>query len=334
MTGTVAVIGAGMAGLAAATELCRSGVRVQVFDKGRRPGGRVSTRVHPGFFFDHGCPYFTAGDSEFVRVVASWEAKGWIAAWPGRFVRLSPGGPRKPVDCDEARWVGVGGMGTFAARVAEALPVHSGVAITSITGGPGSWRLHAADQDLGAFSKVLVAVPPPQVAALFAGDTFREVASIGRVDMNPCWAVMAGFGERLNLPFDAVEFDDDVLVWSANQRSKPGGCEGEAWVLHATLEWSASHLESSGEGIAELLLHRWHDLLGTARVSPVHLAAHRWRFARPARIRNERFHLDAERGIGLCGDGLRDGRVEGAYLSGLQLARALLHEDRSCQQTP
>lgn len=41
---TVAIIGAGMAGLSCARALVQAGVAVELFDKGRGPGGRMSTR--------------------------------------------------------------------------------------------------------------------------------------------------------------------------------------------------------------------------------------------------------------------------------------------------
>ena len=44
MTRRVAVIGAGLAGLACATALARAGHAVTVLDKGRGPGGRMSAR--------------------------------------------------------------------------------------------------------------------------------------------------------------------------------------------------------------------------------------------------------------------------------------------------
>ncbi len=40
----VAIVGAGIAGLSCATALAAAGRRVVLFDKGRRPGGRLATR--------------------------------------------------------------------------------------------------------------------------------------------------------------------------------------------------------------------------------------------------------------------------------------------------
>ena len=45
------ILGSGMAGLAAAQLAAANGLRAAVFDKGRRIGGRVSTRRADGFTF-------------------------------------------------------------------------------------------------------------------------------------------------------------------------------------------------------------------------------------------------------------------------------------------
>lgn len=52
----IAVIGAGAAGLACAERLAERGLQVQVFDRGRRAGGRIARRSRVGLEFEHGAP--------------------------------------------------------------------------------------------------------------------------------------------------------------------------------------------------------------------------------------------------------------------------------------
>jgi predicted NAD/FAD-dependent oxidoreductase len=52
----IAIVGGGVAGLACAARLAESGLQVQVFDKGRRPGGRVAKRQRGNLSFAHGAP--------------------------------------------------------------------------------------------------------------------------------------------------------------------------------------------------------------------------------------------------------------------------------------
>ncbi|MBT5019158.1 MAG: FAD-dependent oxidoreductase, partial [Planctomicrobium sp.] len=66
----VAVIGAGISGLACAQALNEQGEKVTVYDKGRGAGGRMSTRrTAERFEFDHGCQYFSATEDRFQKHV-------------------------------------------------------------------------------------------------------------------------------------------------------------------------------------------------------------------------------------------------------------------------
>ena len=77
----IAVIGAGIAGVAGARALADAGHQVRVFEKSRSPGGRMATRRTVHGSFDHGAQYFTVRDPGFQCTVQAWVAGG-IAA-PG-----------------------------------------------------------------------------------------------------------------------------------------------------------------------------------------------------------------------------------------------------------
>lgn len=81
----IGIVGAGMAGLSCAQELRRKGHDTVSFDKGRGPGGRMSTRridTPPAqTAFDYGVQYFTVRDPAFVTQVATWVMDGHVARW-------------------------------------------------------------------------------------------------------------------------------------------------------------------------------------------------------------------------------------------------------------
>jgi len=87
-----AVIGAGFAGVSCALALQSAGESVRLFDKGRGPGGRSSTRRTDHGRFDHGAPFFAASDPRFLEVVDVWRGHGVAAPWPGRFISLDRSG--------------------------------------------------------------------------------------------------------------------------------------------------------------------------------------------------------------------------------------------------
>ena len=69
---TVAIIGAGLAGLSCATRLQAQGFEVHVFEKSRGPSGRMSTRNGENWSADHGAQYFTARDPLFIEELKTW----------------------------------------------------------------------------------------------------------------------------------------------------------------------------------------------------------------------------------------------------------------------
>jgi len=75
--------------------------------------------------------------------------------------------------------------------------------------------------------------------------------------MSGTWAVMLNFEEKVNLNFDAAFINGGPLRWIARNNSKPERGMTEAWVLHATSEWSESHLDISREEATELLVNEF-----------------------------------------------------------------------------
>jgi renalase len=72
----VAVIGAGIAGLAATQEFANAGLAVTVFEKCAGLGGQMTTRHTSTRTFDHSAQYFTALAPEFAALVSQWTASG------------------------------------------------------------------------------------------------------------------------------------------------------------------------------------------------------------------------------------------------------------------
>jgi len=66
---TVGVIGAGIAGLAAAHQLHRDGASVQVFEASNRVGGVIRSERNDGFLVEHGPHSIRAGSAALERIV-------------------------------------------------------------------------------------------------------------------------------------------------------------------------------------------------------------------------------------------------------------------------
>ena len=297
-----AVIGAGLSGLICAERLIRQGWPVTVFDKGRGPGGRMATRRADDLRFDHGAQYFTARDQRFRDRVDAWVHDGVVALWNGRIVRI---GAERDAGGITGRAVrrntGHERAGPRPGDRGRAARPASGSRPSRRTGGDGVWKTSAA-ADLGSYDMVAVAVPSPQAVPLLAEAPDLASRAADAV-MAGCWTVMARFERRLDLGYDGAFVTGSPLSWIARDSSKPGRPDGEAWVLHASPEWSQQHIEDEQDTVIKALTAALRDLGGQAAAVPTeHLAAHRWRFSLPVHALDEECLFDPERGLGACGD--------------------------------
>jgi predicted NAD/FAD-dependent oxidoreductase len=317
----VAIIGAGIAGLACAQRLTAGGADVRIFDKARGPGGRLATRRGDGWQADIGAQYFTARDPVFRESVASWAEAGVVAHWMAEPVRLERGAITARDDGRE-RWVGVPRMSALSRHLAEGLDIAQTRAIAALQNGPGWWLREHEGPTHGPFDYVVAALPAPQTAPLLRPVAPALADAASAVTMNGCWtAVLAVDGA--SLPFQAAFVADHALRWIACDGSKPGRDRTGTWVAHAGPAWSNARLDWTPDHALPALVSLFADATGLAHEAVRGLAAHKWRYSQSPAPHAAGCLLDAERGIGACGEWCNGNRVEGAWLSGHELAEHL-----------
>ena len=316
----VAVVGAGIAGLACAQSLHNAGHEVHVFEKSRGAGGRMATRRTGHGSFDHGAQYFTVRDPAFRAVVDQWLANGVIGPYAGRIVHLHAGTTR-PLSHTEQRYVATPAMTAVCRALSADMDVDFECRITAVTPGEDGWRLSWEEGGESGFAAVVLAIPAAQALPLCTA--VPELATqIRQGGHAPCWAVMVSYDQPLALEFDAAFVSGAAVGWVMRDASRPGRAAGERWVLHASAEWSRVHLEANAETVAPMLVEAFHAAAGID-AEVVESRAHCWRFALSDGLSAGSF-WDVSRRIGICGDWCADGRIEGAYLSGTGLAAKLL----------
>ncbi len=321
-TQQIAVIGAGIAGLSCATILQNAGHTVELFDKGRGIGGRLSTRRNDLWQCDHGAQYFTARHPEFCMQVEQWLEAGVAAQW-NPLLRVYQDSHWSSPKGSVNRYVGIPGMSAPARDMAKALTVQTSTTIQSIVRHAQGWSLSSAEHGIlpKHFEKIVLAIPPIQAVALLGENSPRLKSVAQSIEMQPCWTVLMQFDSTLSLDFDAAFINTGPLSWVARNSSKPSRTGQESWVMHATPAWTQAHLELKPEQVGPMLIQAFNELGGPL---PAGWSAHRWRYASSDPGIALAATWDADMQIGLCGDWLNGGRVEGAWMSGYALARKML----------
>ena len=340
----VVIVGAGIAGLSAATELVGSGRRVLVLEKSRGVGGRMATRRVGEAVCDHGAQFFTVRGPAFGGMVTEAHEAAAVAKWCEGFSQAaSIDATVTPAVDGHARWRGASGMTDLPKRLAAQLPPDSCIVQTAakvtaigVSGGrvrisldPGSQAgesitLHAA--------AAIVTSPVPQSLDLFAAggllgegngidaDAHRQLTT---VTYDPSFALMLVLNRpTLVPPPGGIQFAGGPISWLADNQQK-GISAVPALTVHASGGFSRQHFDRSPEQVVAALIdlvRPWID--GDPSTAIVGQSLHRWKFAAPTTIIPAPL-VAAVRSppIVCCGDAFGGPKVEGAALSGLAAGR-------------
>jgi len=317
----IAVIGAGIAGLACARELARADANATVFERSRGLGGRLGTRRQGNLAFDHGAQFITARSRSFVKYTEVAGRAGVLGRWSPRILE------------DDRLWeapvqdwyVGQPGMSALVRPMSRNVELQAGVSVHEIIQSQRGWELKTdSGRPNHIFDAIAVAVPAPQALTLLGphGRTFRH---LHEVRMAPCWAGMFAFDRPVDVGADVRRWTQGPLTWAACDSSKPNRPPGpHCWVVHASIDWSRRHLEADAAEIARLLLGEFTKATGCRLPVPVHAQAHRWRHAFVEQPLGLPCLVDEEMSAGACGDWCIAPRVEAAFESGRALAHSLL----------
>jgi len=300
----VAVVGAGMAGLAAARDLVAAGHEAVVFEKSRGFGGRAATRRKDGFVWDTGAGYI----EEPMRPFMPEEGLARI----DKPVWLYNGGDPQPGRPTPPRYAYEGGNNTLGKRLAEGLDVRREQRIETLV-------------DLrDAYDALILTAPIPQTRVLL--ETIGERRDLGEVRYRSCLAVGLGYeGPAPDRPYVSLMAREEPLGWLSLESTKAPGRAPEgfcSFVAQLGESFSEEHYERPTEELVEVASGYVRDLYGLA--NPVVSETMRWRFSQPAQTGD----FDAANPPGVqvlvASDGLTGGKLHHAYEAGRRAAARLV----------
>ncbi len=327
----VIVVGAGLAGLAAARDLQNAGFNVLLLEKSRGVGGRSATkRLSVGDLtarVDHGAQFFTVRGERLQKLVIQLEYSGVVQAWTRGFPKLTVRGLQTRA-AGHTRYVCTDGMNALAKAFvedAEGLPLEivPNALVSAVFPSNLGWSAVLENGEIYQARSLIVNAPAPQALALTRSSLQPQtLQALEAVQFNPCWTLMIALETSPDIDWQGLEIEHDVLEWAALDSSKREAGSPPTLVLHANPVWSQAHLEQSPETVAALMLEAAQELLGDW-VKPVTTLAHRWRYAKPSITHPEPFL--AQDNLIFCGDWCtsNNSRIEAAIVSGWSAAKDL-----------
>lgn len=313
----IVVVGAGMAGLAAAGDLVGGGRGVLVLDKGRGVGGRVASRRIGDAAFDHGAQFVTARTERFAAWLDEAQAAGVAREWCRGFDGDADGHPR---------WRGQPAITALAKHLARGLTVETGHQVVALRAHGDRWQVDiAGDTTYLARAVVLTAPVPQSLALLDAGGAAIDPAlsaRLDRVEYERCLAVLAVLDGPSGVGAPGGLAPPDVrIAWMADNWLK--GVSGvPALTIHAGHQFSLEHWDRDRQEAGHLLIEAARPWMKSGVLD---FQVHGWRYSRPmGTLDTGCVVANGSPPLVLAGDAFSEPRVEGALLSGWAAAKTIL----------
>ena len=338
---SVAIIGAGCSGLAAAHELRDAGHIVTVFEQNQKVGGRAATREQEGFIYDYGAQYIKRGSPISISLITErFQLDDLIDI--AKPVWIFDGDSHiqegDPIQNAEPKWNYRSGLHALTKRMAQGLDIRLQAPISSMQQSVTGWKLFDQQgEHCGEFDHVLITMPASEAAELVRKSKIQDsqqeeiCALLEKATYHPLISMMLGYRPiPLERPYYALVNTDKAhtISWLASEHEKtlervPEG----AGMLIAQMapHYSLDNWHMADNEIISDVSHRITDLLDEPLDNPCFSDLYRWKYALPAQ------KADAEQlnaiamplGLAFCGDAFVGGRVHLALEHGVEVAQAL-----------
>lgn len=318
----VAVVGAGMAGLAAGRELVKAGHSVVVFEKQAEVGGRLKTVRVGDFVFDVGATSVAPRGKALQQVIEQDldQADLTIVQRPvfvhdGR--RASPGDPHR----SGTRYVYRSGMARLATLLATGLEVRLQTPVDELRAQENRYMVHGE-----AFDAVVLCTLPSTSAALVS--QIGEHRPLSHSVYRKCISVQLGYRRAWEPAYFALvePTQQQPLTWVSVESAK---CEGRApegccaLAVQLSPRQSARSMDKPDEAVVKDTLIALSRVLGGGFDSPEVTHVERWAHSQPEAVLSFGSVNWPGSRVLVAGDSVAGGRVELAYESGMQAARLL-----------
>jgi predicted NAD/FAD-dependent oxidoreductase len=320
----IAIVGAGVSGLAAAYRLRKLGREVVIFEKSGGLGGRVNSRQHKlGYTFDVGATSLTPRGKSIEKVMleelpTTELVKVEKPIWTHSGLRTSPGSSSKN---STPRYCYQNGIQTFANLLGDGLDVRLKTDILEIKREGTGYRV--GDE---YFDATILTPPIPQACQLLW--SLGESRPVANVSYRSCVSVMLGYQAESETPYHALIDTEQVhpLTWLSVENAKVPGrapAGGSAFVAQLSARFSQQNYAQPDDYFIDATVTFLKHLYGSAFASPEVAMVKKWKYSQPESLaRFENVNLPGSTLL-VASDGLLGGHIEDAFECGWRTAELL-----------
>ena len=323
----VGVVGAGLAGLAAARLLRKEGHEATVFEGSGDVGGRCASRQVNEYLFDTGATSIAPrgkllepvmlnelDTSELVRVTRPIYTHSALRVMPGDAAKMMV-----------ERFTYVTGNATLPKLMSEGLDIRRHEEIGGIEKSNGVFRIKSEQ-----FDAVVLCMPLPESLDIL--ESMDEQRPIGHVHYRPCLSVLLGYDKEMpEIHYHAIVDPEQrhPLTWLSIESVKCSGRapEGQtAMVAQLSPQFTSLHYETEDGAIVSSTVEYIERLYGSAWGAPTAFDVKRWKYSQPENLALFDNVNNPSARLVIASDGLIGGRVEYAYEAGARAAKLLIDQ--------
>jgi len=316
------VIGSGISG-ATIANLLNKKFQVNLYDKGRGPGGRASfKRIKGQIGFDHGTQYFSPKTIEFKKFTNRLIKIKILKKWSGNHIFLNS---KKKENKKHIKIIGKKGNNDICKFLLKKVKCFYQSEVKKIYYKNKLWFLLFTDGKIRTYKAVILTCPFPQLKKLsekFINNTFIK----RKLKMDANITVMIAIKKNKKSPSSFL-FDDPVLGWAGNENTKKRfKSKYDLWTLQSTFKWANKNIDKNKKNLkknSKILIDKFFKLTKIKKTKVIYSINHGWKYSSNSKPLKIRSYWDPQKKIGVCADWFIGPRLESGWISAHDLFKKI-----------
>ena len=316
------VIGSGISG-ATIANLLNKKFQVNLYDKGRGPGGRASfKRIKGQIGFDHGTQYFSPKTIEFKKFANRLIKIKILKKWSGNHIFLNS---KKKENKKHIKIIGKKGNNDICKFLLKKVKCFYQSEVKKIYYKNKLWFLLFTDGKIRTYKGVILTCPFPQLKKL--SEKFINNRFIKRkLKMDANITVMIAIKKNKKSPSSFL-FDDPVLGWAGNENTKKRfKSKYDLWTLQSTFKWANKNIDKNKKNLkknSKILIDKFFKLTKIKKTKVIYSINHGWKYSSNSKPLKIRSYWDPQKKIGVCADWFIGPRLESGWISAHDLFKKI-----------